>query len=206
VRDERRAFFLFGDDARRFCYEEIMTDPTPQPAVNPAPADPTPAQPPASSAATLTQEQFNAALAEEKRKWKAQQDAAAAEIKRKADEAAAAEKGEFEKLATDRATRIAALEAEHTTAAEQLTKYQEEMERQIKARLRALPEEIRAMAPEGDALMRFAWLEKAEQAAQKLAATRTPGTPPGPRGSGAVPAANPTDLIAQKRASGDYAL
>jgi hypothetical protein len=184
-----------------------MSDPTPQPAGNPAPADPTPAQPPASSAATFTQDQFNTAMAEEKRKWKAQQDAAAERARKEAEDKAAQEKGEFEKLATDRATRITALEAEHTTAQEQLTKYQEEMERQIKARLKALPDEIKAMAPEGDTLMRFAWLDKAEQAAQKLTATRTPGTPPGPRGSGAVPATNGTpDLIAQKKASGDYAL
>ena len=181
-----------------------MSDPTPQPAGNPAqPTEPTPAQPPASGAASFTQEQLNAAIAEEKRKWKRQQDEAAAEVKRKADEEARIKAGEFESVANERATRITALEAEHTAASEQLTRYQEEMERQIKARLKVLPEEIRAMAPEGDALTRFAWLEKAEAAAKTLTATRTPGTPAGPRGSGVAAsggAANADDLKAQKRA------
>lgn len=184
-----------------------MSDPTPQPAGNPAPVDPI-AQPPAPTpAATLTQEQFNAALAEEKRKWKVQQDTAAADIKRKAEEAAALEKGEFEKLASDRAARIAALESEHGTATEQLTRYQEEMERQVKARLRNLPEEIKALDPGGDVLTRFAWLEKAEAAAAKLVTQAAPrGTPPGPRGNGATPMPGAADLIAEKRASGEYAL
>lgn len=186
-----------------------MSEPTPQPAGNPASTDPTPspAQPPASSAATFTQDQLNAAIAEEKRKWKAQQDAAADKARKDAEEKAAAEKGEFEKLATDRATRITALEAEQAGAAERVAAYEAEMERQIKARLRSLPEEIRAMAPEGDTLTRFAWLDKAEQAAAKLAATRTPGTPPGPRGTGAAPPSSATagaDALAQKRAGGGY--
>lgn len=174
----------------------------------PAPATP-PAQPPATgSAATLTQEQFNAALAEEKRKWKAQQDAAADKARKDAEDKAAQEKGEFEKLASERGQRLTELETQHGNATAQLTLYQEEMERQITARLRALPAEIKAMAPEGDTLVRFAWLEKAEAAAAKLAATSTPGTPPGPRGSGAQPSvANASgDAVARKKASGDYAV
>lgn len=187
-----------------------MSDPTPQPAgqtpANP-PTEPT-AQPPASSAAQFTQDQLNAAIAEEKRKWKQAQAAEVAEAARKAAEAEAATKGEFEKLATDRQARITALEAEQATSTERLVAYEGEMERQIKARLRALPEEIRAMAPEGDTLARFAWLDKAEAAAQKLSATQTPGTPTGPRGTGAAPpiAATATDLASKKKASGEYAI
>jgi hypothetical protein len=156
----------------------------------------------------LTQEQFNAALAEEKRKWKQQQDAIADRARKDAEDKAAQEKGEFEKLASERGQRLAQIEAEHATANEQLTAYREEMERQIKARLRSLPEEIRAMAPEGDSLVRFAWLEKAEAAAAKLAATTTPGTPAGPRGSGTPPSptAGSSDAMARKKASGDYAV
>jgi len=189
-----------------------MSDPTPQPAGIPAPAvDPATQPPVLPPAATLTQEQFNAAMAEEKRKWKTQQATDAAEIARKADEVARVKAGEFESLATERATRIAALEAAQTTTAEQLTAYQAEMDRQIAARLAALPAELKALDPGGDALSRFAWLAKAETAAAKLApvAPRPPlGTPRGPIGNGAATPAGgpPPDLIAQKKASGDYAL
>lgn len=174
----------------------------------PAPQTPPPAQPPAQGAATLTQEQFNAALAEEKRKWKAQQDAAADKARKDAEDKAAQEKGEFEKLASERGTRLSQIETEHTATTERLTAYEAEMERQIKARLRSLPEEIKAMAPEGDTLARFAWLDKAEAAAAKLAATTTPGTPSGPRGSGAQPSVTSAsgDAVARKKASGDYAV
>lgn len=175
----------------------------PQGAPAPAPL----AQPPASSVATLSQEQFNAALADERRKWKAQQDAAADKARKDAEDKAAQEKGEFEKLANERGQRLSQIEAEHATTAERLTAYEAEMERQITARLRSLPLEIRAMAPEGDSLTRFAWLDKAEAAAQKLAATLTPGTNSGPRGSAARESVNASDdAIARKKASGEYAV
>ncbi|RTL01216.1 MAG: hypothetical protein EKK59_03335 [Neisseriaceae bacterium] len=181
-----------------------MSDPTPQPTGNSAtpPTPEAPASPAAATPPTLTQEQVNAIIADERRKWKQQQDAIATKARQEAEEAAAASRGEFEKLASERAARIAQLETEHTTAAEQLAAYQSEMERQVKARLRALPEEIRAMAPDGDALTRFAWLEKAEAAAAKLiAVVPTNGTPAGPRGVGtAVAGATDTDLLAKKRA------
>lgn len=118
----------------------------------------------------------------------------------------AAARGEFEKLATDRAARVAQLEAEQAATDERLSAYEAEMERQIGARLKRLPDEIRAMAPESDTLARFAWLDKAEAAAQKLTATRTPGTPSGPRGAGAAALPQGGDPVATKRASGDYAL
>lgn len=115
------------------------------------------------------------------REWKTKQeqaDAAAAKERQKQADAAAAQRGEFEKLASERQARITALESEQATDQEQLTAYRDEMERQIKARLKALPEEIRAMAPEGDTLARFAWLEKAEAAAQKLGGGRPAGGAP----------------------------
>jgi hypothetical protein len=122
--------------------------------------------------------------------------------KAEADKQAAA-RGEFEKLATERGVRVLELESETAKTSERIAAYEAEMERQIKVRLRPLPDEIKAMAPDGDALARYAWLEKAEAAAQKLAATRTPGTPGGPRGSGAQPAVNGAgadDLKQAKRA------
>jgi hypothetical protein len=42
------------------------------------------------------------------------------------------------------------------------------------------------MQPDGDVLIRRSWLVKAEAAATKLQVQRSPGTPPGPRGSGAT--------------------
>lgn len=139
------------------------------------------------------------------RSWRQKREQAEAQAQRERQQAAdeaAAQRGEFERLAGERQQRIAALETEHATAAERLTAYETEMERQIKTRLKGLPEEIKAMAPEGDALARFGWLEKAEAAAQKLVATRTPGTPSGPRGNGAssTGTTNADDLKAQKRA------
>lgn len=124
---------------------------------------------------------------------------------RAAADKAAAERGEWERLAGERQARLDAAESLSATAAERITAYEAEMERQYKARVKELPQEIRDMEPEGDALSRFAWIPKAEAAALKLAATRTPGTPSGPRGTGAAPAPYSTaDLVAHKRASGGY--
>jgi hypothetical protein len=85
-----------------------------------------------------------------------------------------------------------------------LTVFAEEMERQAKARVRALPDELKAMAPEGDVLALYSWLTKAEAAAAKLAPKPATGTPPGPQGQGIAPMATPNDLIARKRAAGGY--
>jgi hypothetical protein len=156
----------------------------------------------------FTQEQFNSALADERRKWKAAQDEAARKIKQDADDKAAQEKGEFEKLANDRQARITVLEQEQASAGEQLTALQEAMEKQIKARIRALPEELRDMIPEtADVLTRYELVGKAEAAAAKLGKPAIPSTPPGPRGSGAQPPVGQApDVTAQKRASGEYAI
>ena len=179
------------------------------PAPDAPPAPPPQATPPAPSAG-FSQEDVNRFVAEERRKWQATQKEAADKAKREADDKAAAERGEYERLAAERGSRVATLEAEATTTAERLSAYEAEMERQIKARLRALPEEIRAMAPEADTLARFAWLDKAEAAAAKLGqaqAQAAPGTPRGPVGGGAPAAIGATgDTLQQKRASGEYAL
>lgn len=142
----------------------------------------------------------------ELRAWKAKQekaDADAAKARQADADKAALEKGEFEKLAGERGTRITALEADAASKTERLATYEAEMEKQIKARLKALPEAIREMAPEGDLLSRYAWLDKAESAAAKLGTTQaaTPrGTPAGPRGTGtATPNKPDTDLIEEKR-------
>jgi hypothetical protein len=165
---------------------------------------------PQPEAPKFTQDDVNRMIADEKRKLKQQQDEAATKIKREAEEKAALEKGEFEKLANERGARLQQVEAEAMTATERISAYEAEMERQFKARLKALPEEIREMEPGGDMLTRFAWLPKAEAAAVKLAATPVArpilSSPGGPRGTGHSTTTHGPDLAAQKRASGDYSL
>lgn len=165
------------------------------------------AQPPAQSVATFTQEQLNAALAEEKRKWKRQQDEAAAEAKRKADEDAKAKAGEWEKLANERAARVTELEQADATAQERLAAYEGVLTAQIKARAKALPEAARAKLPDGDPLAQLAWLDAVEAAVQAATPAVTKPvlrTPAGGTGSTAPQSAS--DLVAAKRASGDYVL
>lgn len=184
--------------------------PAAPPAVAPAPAQAsTPeVQPPTVPSAAFTQEQLNSAIAEEKRKWKQQQDAAIAEAGRKAAEAEAKQKGEFEKLATDRGARLETIEADYATLQERYTALTELIEKQAKGRIQALPDELRAMKPEGDVTALLDWLGKAEIAASKLLSTpRSPGTPAGPRlGSGIGSYDSPAEILAQKRASGGYDL
>jgi hypothetical protein len=166
---------------------------------------------PQQPAGTLTQEQFNAALAAERRKWKTDQEAATAKAQRDAEEAAKAKQGEFQSLAEQRAARIAELEATEAGKAERLTALETEIKQQTDARLKALPKEIAEMKPEtDDPLIVYRWLARAEQAAAKLTGQqppRNPGTPPGPRGGGVNPTAGAGgDTVAAKRASGDYTM
>lgn len=127
------------------------------------------------------------------------------QAQREAAEREAAAKGEFEKLANERGQRLSQVEQEAKRTAEQVEAYAAEMERQIKARLRALPDAIKAMAPDGDTLARFAWLEKAEAAAAEFTPAAPRGTPTGARGT-VAPANGAADLVARKRQSSDYSL
>lgn len=160
----------------------------------------------------FTQDQLNAAIAEEKRRWKKQQDDEAKELQRKADEAAAVQRGEFEKIANERGARATELEGQLEGTQAQLTALTEAMEKQIKARIKPLPDELREMIPESaDVLTRYELVGKAELAAAKLSAIppapKPPlGTPPGPRGSGTSNTTHTPDLVAQKRAGGEYAV
>lgn len=175
-------------------------------------AQPGTGTPPASQseAPKFNQDDVNRMIADEKRKFKQQHDDAAAKVKRESDERAALEKGEFEKLASERGSRLEKAEAAALSGNERLAAFETEMERQFKARLKVLPDEIREMEPDGDVLTRFAWLPKAEAAAVKLAGSIPPrpnlSSPSGPRGTGGSTATHAPDLAAQKRASGDYSL
>lgn len=150
-------------------------------------------------------DEVNTALAELKA-WKAEREkeAAAAEAARKSqEEAEAAQRGEFEKLANERAAKLKEIEAQHASTAERIKAYEEAMEAQYKQRLKALPEAIRDLAPSGDTLTRYNWLATAETAAAKLAKPEVRGTPSGPRGTGTSSNASTSsdDLKQQKRST-----
>lgn len=177
-----------------------MSDPTPdqQPGTPPTEAQNPPAEP------MIPKSRFDE-INTKLRKLEA--DAAKREAdQRAAAEQAAAAKGEFEKLATERGARLAQIEAEHTAQSERYTALVELIEKQARGRIQALPDEIRAMKPDGDVVTLLDWLGKAETAAAKLTAQRTPGTPPGPRGAGGTTPAAPVDIRAAKATSLDYSL
>jgi len=144
--------------------------------------------------------EVNDALAELRRK-----DAERETREKSAAEQRAKEQGQWEKLASDRETELATLKPQVETTTARAQALEEVMEKQIKERAKALPEELRAMMPDGDVLAQFAWLGKAEIAAQKLVIQRSPGTPVGPSGIG-VTAPPVGDVVAQKRASADYSM
>jgi len=133
--------------------------------------------------------------------------ASKAESERKAAEEAGNYKSLFEQAQTERAALESQL-AEQTTLQERYTALTELIEKQAKSRMQALPEEIRAMKPDGDAMALLDWLGKAEIAASKLsAAPRTPGTPPGPRlGSGNGTPPDTAQIVQGKRGTIDYNL
>lgn len=190
-----------------------MSNPITDPATSTAGAGDTPGAGTGSgtSAATTTpegrtfsQEEVNRLLAEERRKADEKRKADEARAKAQAAEEAAKRSGEWERLAQAREQRAAQAEQERDGYAARYQALAETLEREIKARSKALPEELRDLIPGGDDLAaRHAALLKLEAAAAKLTARRTPGTPAGPRGIGGVqPAtgASDDDLIAQKRA------
>jgi hypothetical protein len=152
----------------------------------------------------FTQDDVNRLLAEDRRKHAEKLKSEAEKIRLQTEETARAAAGQHEQLAAERAARITALEAEQATAQERATALTEAMELHIKTRLKALPEPIRALAPTGDALMRFTWLAQAEEAAQQLAATTPPptGTPTGPRPTTVAPPAG--DTVARMRSDPNY--
>lgn len=153
--------------------------------------------PAATSEPGLTQAQVNAILAKERKAWEAA-------AKQRADDDLKAKQGEWEALATQRQQALDRTQAELESRDQRLAALSEEMDKQAKARVRVLPDELKAMAPEGDVLALYAWLSKAEAAAAKLAPKPATGTPPGPRGTGSAPMSTPDDLIARKRAQGGY--
>jgi hypothetical protein len=175
-------------------------------------SDPTAATEPTPSAETLTtapaqehmipKSRFDEVNTELKklREWQQAQE----RERQAAADKAAAERGEWEKVATERQQRITDLESRLTPATERLSALEGEIGKQVQKRVRALPAEIREMQPDGDVLALLSWVDKAEAAAAKLGTTAPSGTPPGPRGNGMAPRADAGDLVTQKRKSADY--
>ncbi len=114
----------------------------------------------------------------------------------------AKQKGEWERLATERQARLEKIESELPTVASRAEAYAAAMEAQIKARVKALPEELRDLMPEGDVLTRYDQLGKLEAAAAKLtlAPPAPRGTPPGGGRTTPSSAPNMDAIIAEKRA------
>lgn len=165
-------------------------------ASNPAEGTPSPAAP------AFNQEQVNKMIAAERRKVEA-------ELKRKADEQAAEAAGQWQTLAEQRAAEVVSIRTASEQLQTQLDTALALIAAEAERRIKALPVEIRAMQPEGDAIALYGWLPKAEAAAQKLgkpADAPAAGTPAGPRGAGSAPngSISATELVNRKRASGDY--
>lgn len=160
--------------------------------------------------ARFTQEEVNRFLAEEKRKLKQAADAEAARLKQAVEDKARAEAGEYQQLAEQRALKLAEVEQQKLSAEERLAAYGAAMEDQLRARLKALPEEMRSLDPGGDILARYEWVARAEVAAAKLKGQQQPrqaGTNIGPNGTGSgVVITSGADMVAQKRGSLDYGM
>lgn len=153
-------------------------------------------------ASKFTQDDVNRFLAAEKDKWKKQQAAEVAEAKRKAAEAEAAAKGEFEQLATQRGTELAQAKTSLEAATARIEAYEAVLERQIKARVKSLPDKVRGKLPETDTLARHAWLEMVEELAGDVGAARVgaPDINAGARGSGGRTKQEIIDAEAQRLA------
>lgn len=155
---------------------------------DPAITDPQPGTPPAQALNSETTaertipyarfEEVNAKL----RKLEADAAKRDAEARKQAEQEAA-QRGEYEKLANERGTRLTALEADHATATEQRDALAAEMERQIKARIKALPEKLQALMPDGDTLTRYTHLAKLEAAAAEFRPRGAPDIDAGARGN-----------------------
>jgi hypothetical protein len=104
----------------------------------------------------------------------------AKEVKDKEDrerlEAKAKEQGEFEKLASSHKAKLDEIEPKLEATTKELDAYREEVSKLVKAKLKALPEEVRDISPAQFAedksitnpLDVLAWLPKGEALAEKL--------------------------------------
>ena len=152
----------------------------------------------------FTQAEVNAILARQKREDEDKRKTAEARARQQAAEEEARKAGEWQKLADTATAERDRLSAERESVAAERDALAAELEAEIKARLKALPDELRDLVPaDASPAQRFAALRKVEAAAKKLGAgaASTPGTPTGPRGAGgpAVTQPNQADLIEQKR-------
>ncbi len=190
-------YIIYTTDAQAQTGGTAATQPNTATASGQTQADQAGAQTGGTTQPRFTQEELNALLAKERKETERR-------LKQQAEDDLKVKQGEFQSLAEQKAARVAELEAAKQTTEDRLAAISEAMTRQAEARLKALPAEIKAMAPEGDVLALYTWLEKAETAAQKLTTQKTAlaGTNTGPSGtgSGVTGTTNNADLIAEKRA------
>lgn len=156
----------------------------------------------------FSQADFDAAIKE-----RLERERKTASEKHQKDKDAAAEQerikaGESQAVAEERLTKLQAAEAERDRLKTDHAALVEVVKKENQARMKALPEELRAMIPDGDDVTaQRELIIKAEAAAAKLGISRAPGTPPGPRGSGAPNGTPPAEAAAaKKRAGGQYSM
>lgn len=94
-------------------------------------------------------------------------DTAKAKAKKDAEEKAAQERGEFEKLASERKAELISLQEEHDELKERYDKLNEQVQELIKAELKGLPSTVRDLAPADSSLL-LEWLPKARKTAEAL--------------------------------------
>lgn len=148
-----------------------------------------------------------AKAAEERLAALEQAEAERAAAKQKADEEEAVKRGEFERLATERATLLEAEKQQREALAARVQAFEDRERQRIDAGLAAIPDDLKAFDPGADAPLdqRAAWFDKAAALAAERAKTaptnlRTPQTPrPNPQGlTGA------DDAAARARAAAMY--
>ncbi len=147
------------------------------------------------------------ALAKERKAAKDAQrelDALKTDQQRRADDEAK-QQGKFEELAEKRLTEITTLSTDRDGLQQQnddltarLKAFEDQAEADYTASVKALPEELRDLAPGGDLLTRREWLAKAQKTAEKLAKSRPrDGNGPNPHATG--PTADAADDAARLR-------
>lgn len=115
---------------------------------------------------------------------------------RKETERRAKEQGQYKELVEQKDAELTTLKPQLQAKQERLTALEATMAAQITERVKALPAEAQKVFSRlgDDVLVQFAALPEVEALAAQLSIARSPGTPPGPRGTGAQPLPAPVTL------------
>jgi hypothetical protein len=126
-------------------------------------------------------------------------------LQKEQEEQEALKQGEYAKIAEQAKAEAENTRVQYDNLYAEHTRLQDVIEKGIADRIKALPEELQAMLPEGNVTERLTALQKAEVAAKKLALDSTKGTPKGSKNLGTNSPGNTTqDNVATKMKSGFY--